>query len=326
MNEPLISVIVPIYNAGKYLEKCIQSISNQSYHNIELLLIDDGSQDNSFEICNKWKDKDNRIKIIVKQNGGAASARNVGLEHALGEYISFVDSDDWLDQRMFSEMIRIMLKENADILEIPIYKTSDEALISDNLDGNIFVFDSMVALKELILERRFHQTPCNKLYKRSIIGNIRFIEGKYIDDEYWTYKIFANAEKIVNYQKYYYYYRQHNKSAMGRAFNEGRFDALDALEERCMFIDKKHPELWIYAYDSYVGTCYYLLQCLYRNKEFDKFEKYKENTIYRIKSVSLRKHIVLIIHKPIKQFIWRLLLLLFPISTVKVRNYLKVGL
>ena len=321
-----ISVIVPIYNTEKYLDKCISSIAEQSYQNLEIILINDGSQDNSEEICTEWIQKDSRIKYIKVENGGAARAKNIGLENSTGNVIAFIDSDDWINKEMFRECIDIMEQYNAEIIETPLYRATKETAEFPALKKNIFEFKTEEALLEIMKDIRLHQTPCNKLYRRETIADIRFVEGKYIDDEYWTYRVFAKAQKIVLYTKYFYFYRIHSESAMGRKYNIKRLDVIEALEKRVKFIKEKFPALEEIAVSTYLAACYYHLQCIERNPNVDPQKKERKMLIDKTRSVPIGYRIYLLRYKSIKQRIWHLLFYIAPRSTAKFRNILKIGL
>lgn len=168
--EEKISVIVPIYKVEDYLHRCVESIINQAYTNLEIILVDDGSPDNCPKICDEYAEKDSRIKVIHKENGGLSDARNTGLLVATGEYISFIDSDDYIDINMYKSIITYMEEHDLDIAECGIkHVYNNKIKQNDKLDKSIHVFNSEEALKELMLERRFHQTVWNKLYKTKLI-------------------------------------------------------------------------------------------------------------------------------------------------------------
>ena len=176
LDKDKISVIVPVYNVEKYLSKCIDSILSQTYKNLEIILVDDGSPDSSPKICDKYKERDNRIKVIHKKNGGLASARNAGMDIATGKYIGFVDSDDMIAEDMYEVLLENMIKSNAEIAVC--YKTD----ILENLQtgkGIVEELNKTQALKKMVLGIEFGSHACDKLFKREIlVSDIRFPEGK----------------------------------------------------------------------------------------------------------------------------------------------------
>ena len=174
--KELISIIVPIYNVEAYLERCLDSLVGQTYSNIEIILVDDGSTDHCPEICDIWERKDPRIKVIHKENGGLSDARNVGIKKVSGDYIIFVDSDDWLHRDMIKILADIRMETNADIVECKAKKVT-EYVKDDSINFkeiNIRQFSSREALEALIDENILKQTVWNKLYKKDVIDCIQF--------------------------------------------------------------------------------------------------------------------------------------------------------
>ena len=206
--EPVISVIVSIYNVQDYVEKSVHSICNQTYKNLEIILVDDGATDNSGKICDKLAAKDSRIKVIHKPNGGLSSARNEGVKFATGDYIAFVDGDDWIDEDMYEGMISAMLKHDADIA-ICNYKEICKKGVRDTSTDEITVFEGREILKVFIEEDATYQiqnAAWNKLYKRSLMGELRFPEGKLFEDIVYTTKLLARSKRAVYTNKAYYNY------------------------------------------------------------------------------------------------------------------------
>ena len=206
--RPVISVIVSIYNVQNYVEKSVQSIQKQTYKNLEIILVDDGSTDNSGKICDEFAKKDTRIKVIHKANGGLSSARNEGIKIATGEYIAFVDGDDWIDETMYEDMLGAILSSKAD-LAICNYKEVSKNSIRDNSTDKITVFEGREVLKVFIEEDVTYQiqnAAWNKLYKRNLMGDLRFPEGKLFEDIVYTTKLLAKSKRSVYLDKAYYNY------------------------------------------------------------------------------------------------------------------------
>lgn len=239
---PLISVIVPIYKVEDYLEKCIESILNQSYKNLEIILIDDGSPDNCPSICDRYEKLDTRIYVIHKKNGGLSDARNAGLEKATGEYISFVDSDDWLDGQFYEIMLSHILKENLDLVECGfVYVKDNEHKEEVHHSYDQAIFSNVEAMNFFICDKLFREIVWNKLYKRKVLGRHMFLSVNN-EDEYWTYKIFANANRVGYIAKALYFYLQRESSIMSsKSIKELGF--LEALKERSNFIRSQYPQL-----------------------------------------------------------------------------------
>ncbi|CEG28649.1 glycosyltransferase family 2 protein [Bacillus sp. B-jedd] len=239
-----ISVIVPIYNVEEYLRRCIDSICHQSYKNLEIILVNDGSTDSCPIISDEYKDKDNRIKIIHKQNGGLSDARNVGIEHATGDYISFVDSDDYIAENMLEVLINLCLEKECDISVCGVVRKYSDREISISSDIEE-VIDHETAFKYLIQGKYFHDYAWNKLYKSELFTDITYPVGKIYEDVFTTYKLFAKANKIGFTDRPLYFYVQRDGSILRRGFHLNQFHQLEALNEIEMFItiNKKYHHL-----------------------------------------------------------------------------------
>lgn len=286
MKNELISVIIPIYNTEKYLKECIDSVINQSYKNLDIILINDGSTDGSKKLCDEYVNRDLRIRLINQKNKGAAATKNVGLNLIKGELFTIIDSDDILHPHNLEILYKNMINMDADIVEgnftTTLDKFNNELNIKNSIDKkNIKVFNTEKALEELIISRKFHQTPWNKLYKTELLKDIRFPDGKYIDDEYWTYKLFLNAKRISTLDLITYYYRQHDRSTMGKSYSVRRLDSIDALYERYLIIKEKFPNLEYLALKSFLLCCIYNFQKLCMSRDLDKNKFYREEIMIK---------------------------------------------
>ena len=260
---PLISVVVPVYRVEKYLDHCIQSIAEQTYSNLEILLVDDGSPDGSGAICDRWAARDSRIRVFHKQNAGAGAARNTALDAARGEIITFVDSDDYLHPNMFSHLCGLM-KDGVEIAECEIGITErDDLAMDDGTGAEILVCETEEALRLHIQDEVFRQTPPNKLYRRECVGDIRFPEGNLIDDEFFTYKVLGNARKLAHSSACMYAYRQQSGSAMHKPYSLRRLQGLDAKCQRLSYFEERFPGLVREAKADLLMTCLGAMQgCL----------------------------------------------------------------
>ena len=260
---PLISVVVPVYRVEKYLDHCIQSIAEQTYSNLEILLVDDGSPDGSGAICDRWAARDSRIRVFHKQNAGAGAARNTALDAARGEIITFVDSDDYLHPNMFSHLCGLM-KDGVEIAECEIGITErDDLAMDDGTGAEILVCETEEALRLHIQDEVFRQTPPNKLYRRKCVGDIRFPEGNLIDDEFFTYKVLGNARKLAHSCACMYAYRQQSGSAMHKPYSLRRLQGLDAKLQRLGYFEQRFPGLVREAKADLLMTCLGAMQgCL----------------------------------------------------------------
>ncbi len=258
-----VSVIVPIYNVEKYLIKCIDSIVNQTYKNLEIILVDDGSPDSCPQICDEYAIKDSRIKVIHKENGGLSDARNAGMSVATGEYISFIDSDDYISLDFIETLYNTMKYESSDIVEcdvIKIFENKDPKVNEYENNFKVETFDTQDSLSMLIAENQFRQHVWNKLYKSGIALHIPFKKGKLNEDEFWTYQVFGQAKRVTKIKKLMYYYLQRESSIMGNKFNIRRLDALEAKEERQKYIETKFPSLSVQSKIDLFGSCIFACQ------------------------------------------------------------------
>ena len=265
MDKLLISVVVPIYNVEAYVNRCIESLVNQTYKNLEIILVDDGSPDNCPQMCDMWAEKDNRIKVIHKENGGLSDARNAGMIIATGEYISFIDSDDYISLDFIEELCSTAIENEADIVECSVVNCYEDGSIDDFKDDmNCTVFEKEDALSGLIAEHPFHQHVWNKLYRASIALTVPFAVGKLNEDEFWTYQIFGKAKSVVRLNKTMYYYLQRSSSIMGERYSIRRLDVLEAKAKRQEYIENQFPRLADQAKIDMFGSCIYAYQCVLR--------------------------------------------------------------
>lgn len=322
----LISIIVPVYNVEKYLDQCIESIINQTYKELEIFLIEDGSPDNCGAICDSWAKKDDRIKVFHVDNGGSARARNIGLLHAKGKYVGFVDADDFLMPSMYEILYKLAINSSAEITECGYYKVTSDVMHNslNNLEGKtIRTFNTAEALLENVRDTVVQQVVWNKLYLKRIIGNTFFTEGKYIDDEFWTYKIIGSAKKIVSTTEKLYCYRQQEASMMHQSFSLRRMDALEAKLQRLKYLEQRFPSIVSEAKCNLYFTCIYLQQMAL--KDVNK----KEQIVMRKKiknclnSFCMEKSDLKCIDN--KQRIWFWVSRLSFIGTCRIRNILKIG-
>ena len=258
----LITVIVPIYKVEKYLNKCVNSIIDQTYKNLEIILVDDGSPDNCGAICDDYAKKDSRIKVVHKENGGLSDARNAGYEFANGEYVCFIDSDDYISKDFIQVLYETMARENSDIVECDIVRfNEDEEVGTVEATSQVVTYDTVEAMENLIEEKDFHQHVWNKLYKSDIALTVKFEKGKLNEDEFWTYQVFGKAKRVSKVTDKMYYYLQRKTSIMGQNFSLRRLDALEAKMERQQYIDRNFPELTTCAKVNFFGSCVYFGQC-----------------------------------------------------------------
>ena len=256
----LVSIIVPVYNVAQYLDRCLNSLVGQTYPHIEILLIDDGSTDGSGALCDRWQEQDGRIQVFHKANGGLSDARNHGLVHASGEYICFLDSDDWYDLRFVEVLLDALLDTGSDLAECDYVCTdgSDPATDNGQSGYEYRVFTGEACFFRFLTED-FFVSVWNKLYRRTLLENRPFRKGVYHEDEFWTYKIFSSIRRAcrVRYTGYYYYQR-HDSIVHTKPSRKRLTDAFDAAKERMDFIERRYPQFAAVGYAKMMYTCMFL--------------------------------------------------------------------
>lgn len=265
---PLISVIVPVYRVEQYLDKCVSSILSQTYDNLELILVDDGSPDRSGEICDRWAEADSRVRVIHQKNAGGGAARNAGLDVARGQLIGFVDSDDYISPDMYAHLYSLLL-QGADIAECAHVMTEDNGADFVSTEGQPRWYDTGEAMACHIWDTVFQQVIWNKLYRREMVGQIRFPEGTRIDDEFFTYQVLGNAERLVRSEKVCYAYRQQVGSVMHQRNPVKKLEGLRAKQQRLEWIQGHIPELVQQAKIELGFSCIYALQVWLREPAGD---------------------------------------------------------
>lgn len=286
-SKPLISIVIPVYNVETFLPKLMNTVAEQSYENIEIILVDDGSTDQSGRICDDWAKNDSRVVVIHKRNGGLSEARNTGVRKSSGEYITFVDSDDYIASDYVEYLWEILSANQADIACAnfqPVYGQND-CFINRKSDKQK-VFDNIQGCNESLQLKSIQLTvACGKLYKRALVEQNQFPVGRYHEDEATVYKLFYSANKIVVGTKKVYGYYQNNKSSITASRSLKKVeDAIWALEERCLFFKNKgEMELYKLSIRPYVVLLINESAC--GNMECKrKLEQFSVNEILQSKS------------------------------------------
>ena len=236
--EPIVSVIIPVFNVERYLRRCLESVIAQTYSNLQIICIDDGSSDRSGEICNEFARLDGRVQVFHQKNCGVSEARNKGLDLAKGEYISFVDSDDYIEKNMLELMVQVLEKGGADICVAQWqYEFVDGRRVIDNrkINPHIYGKKSSFEFERFLYKGSYENSTVvvvwNKLYRRSIIGDIRF-EGRIQEDEIFNDKINAKDCKMEIIEDQLYIYSQNKKSLTNQPFSASAISFLDVLVTR----------------------------------------------------------------------------------------------
>ena len=265
-----VSVIVPVYNVERYLDRCLTSIINQTYKNLEIILVNDGSTDNSREIAKGYTTLDNRVKLYDKQNGGLSDARNYGINKATGDYVLYVDSDDWLDITMIETMVEEVKKYNADVVQVDFYYAYEDHLLYDDryneIDGDRLILDNKNLMKELIKNEKIKNFAWGKLYKLELVKDILFEKGMRFEDVFWAHQVMHNVEKYVLLHKPLMYYLQRSESISG-SYKVENTDIIKGLIQRHSFIKENYKNLEDESYKLILKTCFVHYDMLLRIKD-----------------------------------------------------------
>ena len=289
-----ISIIIPVYNVEQFLPQCLESVRNQTYQNLEVILVNDGSTDSCPQICEDYAAKDERIKVIHKRNGGLSDARNEGLKVATGDFISYIDSDDVVSANFCKQLLKTLLENKADVVEcgfLTFLRDRDLEKFSSTTQEKTEIFETESAL-ELLMKEYFKQVVWNKLYRREVVSDLKFPIGKINEDEFWTYKVFGNSTTVVRISKELYFYRQQENSIMGKKYSIKRLDGLQALNDRIFYMKENFPILEnlaikVFCFGSFA---HYQKICeqptvdlhkIFRNEIIDSVRKYNKFPLYK---------------------------------------------
>ena len=295
MKNDLISVIVPVYNVEKYLDACVKSIINQTYKKLEIILVDDGSTDNSPSMCDEYKKKDDRIKVIHKINGGLSDARNAGLDIATGKYVTFIDSDDFINQHMINELYELINKYDSDISFVSQIRVPESSNGFENNTDKTYekCVGRIEGLKNVFYcKDNFIPSACAKLYKTSLFKDIRYPFRVLYEDLATTYKLFDKAKKISYNNSNYYYYRQNQSSIMHQTYKPIQLQVISNAEESVRFFEKKEHEIYEAAIFRLVYESIELASRMpYGCPEYSKVKKVlKEHLKAAIKNKNISKY------------------------------------
>ncbi len=268
--KDLISIIVPVYNAEKYLEKCLTSLQTQTYEELEILLIDDGPKDNSAGICQAFCEKDSRFVYIYQENQGVSAARNRGLREAKGEYVGFVDSDDWLEQDTYETLYSLIVEESADVAIISFFLDINGNIQAARDDFKRILFDNKGAIKEMHLGNKFAGQLCNKLIKRELLVNLELPKGiAILEDMVFMWDVFFKSKKIV-FQDVHKYHYVINETSATQSVKETLWTVQQACEMLLQRMEKHFPDLVPYAKKTVIDGNWLVAEALYKNKQLNK--------------------------------------------------------
>ncbi len=288
MNNPLISIIVPIYNVERYLKVCIDSIINQTYSNLEIILVDDGSPDKCPEICDEYAKNDNRVKVIHQKNGGLAAARNAGIDIAHGEFLTFIDSDDFVVCNYIELLYKGIVDFDADV-SVASFRTFTK-------EDNLKILCNELSFVDVTKEECFRRygslnaelsmpfiSACNKLYHKKLFDKIRFPIGKLYEDAFTTYKLLDEAEKVVFTETQLYFYRLNPQSILGQSFREKHLEMVEAFQSGMDYFSQKGmpeiAEMFLSPLLMREIYCWWGVSYVLKNKKMaeDVLNGYREN-------------------------------------------------
>lgn len=281
--QPLISVIIPMYNVEKYLRQCIDSVLEQTYQNLEIILVDDGSPDNCGKICDEYAELDSRINVIHKKNGGLSDARNVGIEIAKGEYITFIDSDDFITKDYVEYLYQLLENGNAD-MSVCQRLDVDEEGVSLNIKINVkeqVVVGNRECMRAYVEERSVETAAWGKLYKTEMFKQVRYPVGKYHEDVFTTYLLIAQCEKIAIGSEQKYGYRSRTESITKSSFSKKHLDSVEGTIKRGEFVGKKYPEFAQVANSQIVYAANYCVMKMIKAEVVDTQSITELQKVYR---------------------------------------------
>jgi glycosyltransferase involved in cell wall biosynthesis len=289
MNE-LISVIVPVYNVENYIKRCVDSIRNQTYSNLEIILVDDESPDNCPRICDEYTTLDKRIKVIHQKNAGLSGARNSGIDIAGGEYLAFVDSDDFLSLDFIQTLYEAILDTHSEIAMCKYEYVLGNVMTQSHKTGESVVYSGIDLIQNMYSpDGAFFVVAWNKLYKKTLFESIRYPKGRIHEDEATTHRLYYEAKQAVFIERYLYGYFVGGESITRKKFNRNRLDWAWSVEQRLNFLEEKRIlyilPIAIRAYADGVIDLYY--QCKERlpnsRKEQRLLKTKVKDALYRVK-------------------------------------------
>ncbi|MEG1524456.1 MAG: glycosyltransferase [Clostridia bacterium] len=239
---PLLSVIVPVYNLADYIDTCIASLIGQTYQNLEIVIVDDGSTDGSAEKCDAWANMDTRIRVIHKENGGLSTARNTGLQMASGDWIGFVDGDDWIDAQMYETLISQCLEHDAEIGSCTFEYVYPDHTFSDGDSGNVCIMNHKEALEGLCLQKKIRFEVCTKVIKKNILADASFIPGQIYEDIHFTRLIMRKLTHYLYLERAFYHYRQNREGNTNSRFPIQKLAIIEELDDFCKELSEEGLE------------------------------------------------------------------------------------
>ena len=303
----MISIIIPVYNAANYLQDTVQSVLNQDYQDMEIILVNDGSTDHSLALCKEMQLKDTRIKVIDQKNAGVSVARNNGMKASKGEYLLFIDADDLLEKDMVSTLYNKAVETGADIVSCGAALVKDGVVIREEFGTNkLYTYNNEEALKFFLIGNRVNIGVWTKLFKRSVIEGIEYRKDIRInEDKLFIFEALLRANKYVVYDVSKYKYIQRESSAT-RTFDARWFDTIDVADQMVEIIRNEKSDLLFWAQINQIKVYYWLILMMYRNKKsIDEYADQYRRTVKLLKTAKLFK-----IRKYVSRNMWIQILML----------------
>ena len=313
--KPLLTVVIPVYNVEKYLKRCIESILIQEWKNYDILLVDDGSTDNSPQICDDYAKAYDFISVIHKKNGGLSAARNTGISHAEGEYVYFLDSDDWIEPNTFSDLAEVIESDQYDIISFnrEFVKSEADIIKSDSKQSKRLT--GKEALVEMFSYGFITGFANDKIYRKALFtkNNIQFPVGKYYEDLGTNYKLFLAAKKIYATNQKYYHYLIDNPDAITKSWNEQKFENMIGFYKEIYYSDAVRSKLdsseLEIAKMFFVDGMTHSLSSLYKSNLYKTYPKLTKSVKKELKINKLKFQQKLKLPHRTKYFLYRLGLL-----------------
>ncbi|WP_226620259.1 glycosyltransferase family 2 protein [Cytobacillus firmus] len=282
-----VSVVVPVYKVEKYLHRCVDSVLNQTYTNLEIILVNDGSPDYCGEMIDSYAVKDSRIITVHKENGGLSDARNAGMEYVTGNYTMFVDSDDWLDVSMIEKLMNAITKYQADVVQSAFYYAYEDHLLYDNRyyssNDSPVILNNKILMYELVKNEKVKNFAWGKLYKTELIKDLPFKKGVLFEDVFWAHKVMQRVETYVIVHQPHYYYLQ-RKDSIVASYTPRNLDILEGLKERHKFLEQYYNELTNESLKVILKTSLIHYNLLFINWRKDPSRFYKKEIYSYIKN------------------------------------------
>lgn len=272
---PKVSVIIPVYNVERYVEKSIQSVLNQSMKDIEIILVNDGSTDKSGEICDRYGEKEERIIVIHKENGGLSSARNVGVKAASGDYIGFIDSDDYIESVMYETLYQMAERDSADVAVCGVYDVYKNGKVPQCASREVFVCDQEEMFGHILLGEKISGTVCNKLIRKDIAKTLEFPVGKLFEDVFYSALLVQKIKKVSVTTEPMYFYVHRSDSITTCGYRRKDLDVIEAFEIDKQLAVSHFPKLIAKAEFALNSAYLRVLDKILLTKGYRRFPEYK---------------------------------------------------